>query len=209
MIDPQILVFAGVAALLTVTPGADTMLVMRNVLARGSRAGLLTTAGIAAGCFVHAILSALGVSLVLARSAMAFEVVKLAGAGYLIVLGLQSLARSRRPAEVEAPPARAPARPGSRSLVEGLLTNLLNPKVAIFYLAFLPQFIRATDTVLVKSVLLAAIHVGLGVVWLSLVSVFVGTLRGFVERRRVRRTLERVTGVVLIALGVRLALERR
>jgi RhtB (resistance to homoserine/threonine) family protein len=209
MIDPQILLFAGVAALLTVTPGADTMLVMRNVLARGSRAGLLTTAGIAAGCFVHAILSALGVSLVLARSAMAFEVVKLAGAGYLIVLGLQSLARSRRPAEVEAPSARAPARRGSRSLVEGLLTNLLNPKVAIFYLAFLPQFVRATDAVLVKSVLLAAIHVGMGVVWLSLVSVFLGRLRGFVERRRVRRALEGVTAVVLVALGVRLALERR
>lgn len=209
MIDPQILVFAGVAALLIVTPGADTMLVVRNVLARGSRAGLLTTAGIAAGCFVHAILSALGVSLVLARSAMAFEAVKLAGAGYLIFLGLQSLWRARRPAEGEAPPGPAPARRGSRSLVEGLLTNLLNPKVAIFYLAFLPQFIRATDTVLVKSLLLAAIHVGMGVVWLSLVSVFLGTLRGFVERRRVRRTLERVTGVVLIALGVRLALERR
>ena len=209
MIDPQILVFAGVAALLIVTPGADTMLVVRNVLARGARAGLLTTAGIAAGCFVHAILSALGVSLVLARSAMAFEAVKLAGAGYLIFLGLQSLWRARRPAEGEAPPGPAPARRGSRSLVEGLLTNLLNPKVAIFYLAFLPQFIRTTDTVLVKSLLLAAIHVGMGVVWLSLVSVFLGTLRGFVERRRVRRTLERVTGVVLIALGVRLALERR
>jgi RhtB (resistance to homoserine/threonine) family protein len=209
MIDPQILVFAGVAALLIVTPGADTMLVTRNVLARGSRAGLLTTAGIAAGCFVHAILSALGVSLVLARSAIAFEAVKLAGAGYLIVLGLQSLARSRRPAEVEAPPARAAARRGSRSFVEGLLTNLLNPKVAIFYLAFLPQFVRATDAVLVKSVLLAAIHVGMGVVWLSLVSVFLGRLRGFVERRRVRRALEGVTAVVLVALGVRLALERR
>lgn len=207
--DPQILVFAGVAALLIVTPGADTMLVVRNVLARGARAGLLTTAGIAAGCFVHAILSALGVSLVLARSAMAFEAVKLAGAGYLVFLGLQSLWRARRPAEGEAPPGPAPARRGSRSLVEGLLTNLLNPKVAIFYLAFLPQFIRATDTVLVKSLLLAAIHVGMGVVWLSLVSVFLGTLRGFVERRRVRQTLERVTGVVLIALGVRLALERR
>ena len=209
MIDPQILVFAGVAALLIVTPGADTMLVVRNVLARGSRAGLLTTAGIAAGCFVHAILSALGVSLVLARSVMAFEAVKLAGAGYLIFLGLQSLWRARRAAEGEAPPGPAPARRGARSLVEGFLTNLLNPKVAIFYLAFLPQFIRATDAVLVTSLLLAAIHVGMGVVWLSLVSVFLGTLRGFVERRRVRRTLERVTGVVLIALGVRLALERR
>lgn len=207
--DPQIAVFAGVAALLTITPGADTMLVMRNVLARGRRAGLLTTAGISAGIFVHATLSALGVSLVLARSAMAFEAVKLAGAAYLIVLGAQSLWRLRRPEGADAPPGPGPGRRESRSLVEGLLTNLLNPKVAIFYLAFLPQFIRVTDVVLLKSVLLAAIHVGMGVVWLSLVAVFVGTLRGFVERRRVRRALEGVSGAVLVALGMRLALERR
>ncbi len=207
--DPQLLVFVGVAALLTVTPGPDTMLVMRNVLARGRRAGLLTTAGISAGIFVHATLSALGVSLILARSALAFEVVKLAGAGYLIVLGVQSLLRLRRGDAGAVPDGPAPAGGGSRSLVEGLLTNLLNPKVAIFYLSFLPQFIRVTDAVLAKSLLLAAIHVGMGVVWLLSVSVFVGALRGLLERRRVRRMLEGVTAAVLVGLGVRLALERR
>ncbi|HKB24126.1 MAG TPA: LysE family translocator [Methylomirabilota bacterium] len=207
--DPQLLVFVGVATLLTVTPGPDTMLVMRNVLARGRRAGLLTTAGISAGIFVHATLSALGVSLILARSALAFEVVKLAGAGYLIVLGAQSLLRLRRPDAAAVPDGPAPAGGGSRSLVEGLLTNLLNPKVAIFYLSFLPQFIRVTDAVLTKSLLLAAIHVGMGVVWLLSVSVFVGALRGLLERRRVRRMLEGVTAAVLVGLGVRLALERR
>ena len=81
--------------------------------------------------------------------------------------------------------------------------------MAIFYLAFLPQFVGVTDVVFLKSVLLAAIHVGMGVVWLSLVSVFVATLRSFIERRRVRRMLEGVTGAVLVALGLRLALERR
>lgn len=209
VIDPQLLVFVGVAALLTVTPGPDTMLVMRNVLARGRRAGLLTTSGISAGIFVHATLSALGVSLILARSALAFEAVKLAGAGYLIVLGAQSLLRLRRPDAATLPDGPAPAGGGSRSLVEGLLTNLLNPKVAIFYLSFLPQFIRVTDAVLTKSLLLAAIHVGMGVVWLLSVSVFVGALRGLLERRRVRRMLEGVTAAVLVGLGVRLALERR
>ena len=209
VIDPQLLVFVGVAALLTVTPGPDTMLVMRNVLARGRRAGLLTTAGISAGIFVHATLSALGVSLILARSALAFEVVKLAGAGYLIVLGAQSLLRLRRPDSAAVPDGPATAGGGSRSLVEGVLTNLLNPKVAIFYLSFLPQFIRVTDAVLAKSLLLAAIHVGMGVVWLLSVSVFVGALRGLLERRRVRRMLEGVTAAVLVGLGVRLALERR
>lgn len=207
--DPQLLVFVGVAALLTVTPGPDTMLVMRNVLARGRRAGLLTTAGISGGIFVHATLSALGVSLILARSALAFEAVKLAGAGYLIVLGAQSLLRLWRPDSGAVPHGPAPAGGGSRSLVEGLLTNLLNPKVAIFYLSFLPQFIRVTDAVLMRSLLLAAIHVGMGVVWLLSVSIFVGALRGLLERRRVRRMLEGVTAAVLVGLGVRLALERR
>jgi RhtB (resistance to homoserine/threonine) family protein len=206
---PPLLVFVGVAALLTLTPGADTLLVMRNVLARGRRAGLLTTGGISAGIFIHATLSALGVSLLLARSAMAFEAVRLAGAGYLIFLGAQSLWRLRRREAGAASPGPGPGRPGSRSFLEGLLTNLLNPKVAIFYLAFLPQFVGVTDVVFLKSVLLAAIHVGMGVVWLSLVSVFVATLRSFIERRRVRRTLEGVTGAVLVALGLRLALERR
>src|SRR5712691_12489619 len=129
---------------------------------------------------VHATLSALGVSLILARSALAFETVKLAGAGYLIVLGAQSLLRLRRPDSAAVPDGPATAGGGSRSLVEGLLTNLLNPKVAIFYLSFLSQFIRVT-----------------------------GALRALLERRRVRRMLEGVTAAVLVGLGVRLALERR
>src|SRR5918911_3801618 len=96
MIDPQVLAFTGIAAILTVTPGADTMLVMRNVLSRGQRAGLLTTLGICSGLFFHATLSALGLSFILVRSAAVFEVVKLVGACYLIFLGGQSLWRALR-----------------------------------------------------------------------------------------------------------------
>lgn len=103
-IDPQILAFAATAALLTITPGADTMLVIRNVMARGPRAGLLTTVGTCYGLFIHATLSALGLSLILVRSATAFEVVKMIGAGYLVWLGVQSLRPVfRRPLrEIEA-----------------------------------------------------------------------------------------------------------
>src|SRR5256885_11195168 len=128
MTDAPLLVFVGVAALLTLTPGADTLLVMRNVLARGRREGLLTTGGISAGIFIHATLSALGVSLLLARSAMAFEAVRLAGAGYLIFLGAQSLWRLRRPEAGASTPSPGPARPASRSSVERLVTDLLNPQ---------------------------------------------------------------------------------
>lgn len=213
MVDNQVLTFAGIAAILTLTPGADTMLVMRSVFARGQRAGLLTTLGICSGLFFHATLSALGLSLILVRSAAAFEAVKLVGACYLIYLGGQSLWRAFRPsARALSPDGGAVARQKKewwRSFLEGLLTNVLNPKVAIFYLAFLPQFISPGDPVLAKSLLLAGIHAMLGVVWLSLVTMFLGRVRALLARPRVQRPIEAAAGAVLIAFGVRLAMERR
>lgn len=214
MVDHQVIAFAGIAALLTVTPGADTMLVLRNVLARGPRAGLLTTLGICSGLFFHASLSAVGLSFILLRSAAAFEAVKLAGACYLVFLGAQSLWRALRggaaaPAVEDRPASQPPRRERWRSFAEGLLTNVLNPKVAIFYIAFLPQFISPGDAVLAKSALLATIHAAQGVVWLSAVTLFVGRVRAFLTRPRVRRAVEATAGAVLIAFGARLALERR
>ncbi len=206
--------FVVVATLLAVTPGPDTLLVVRNVLGRGRGAGLATIAGIAVGCFVHGTLSAIGVSLILVRSAEAFEALKLGGAAYLIVLGLQSIRRWWRggdgPPGVDADPTAGTRRPRTlRSFGEGLLTNVLNPKVGIFYLAFLPQFIGPGDPVFARWLLLGALHVGIGVVWLSLLSLSLGRIRPLVESRRWRARLEGVSGAVLIALGVRLAAERR
>ena len=212
MIDPQVLAFTGIAAILTVTPAADTMLVMRNVLSRGQRAGLLTTLGICCGLFFHAALSALGLSFILLRSAAAFEAVKLAGACYLMFLGGQTLWRAwRHGAKTLSGDGGIPTKRRAgrlRSFTEGLLTNVLNPKVAIFYLAFLPQFIGSGDPVLAKSVVLACIHAALGVVWLSLVTIFIERMRAFLTRPRVRRVVETMTGAVLIAFGARLAMER-
>lgn len=205
--DASLVAFTAVAALVVLTPGADTLLVVRNVLGRGRRAGLATTAGIVAGCFVHATLSVLGLSAILVRSAAVFEVVRLAGAAYLVWLGLRSLAGAWRPAADAAAPV--PAAGARRSFVEGALSNVLNPKVAIFYLALLPQFIGPGDPVLARSMLLAAIHVGLGLVWLSLVSFGLASLGRVLTAARLRRRLEALTGVVLVGLGVRLALERR
>jgi threonine/homoserine/homoserine lactone efflux protein len=213
--DSQLWAFVIVATFLAVTPGADTLLVVRNVLTRGRTAGLATTGGIAAGCFVHAALSAIGVSLILVRSAEAFEAVKLGGAAYLVVLGVQSVRRWLRADDGPPGPeaARAAGGPGPsrrlRSFLEGLMTNVLNPKVAIFDLAFLPQFIGPGDPVLARSLLLGGLHVGIGVVWLSLLSFGLGRIRPLVESRRWRARLEGASGVVLIALGVRLAAERR
>ena len=213
MIDAQILTFTGLAALLTISPGADTMLVIRSVLARGRGAGIMTTFGICCGLFVHASLSAAGLSLILVNSALAFEALKLAGAAYLIFLGFQSLrqlaaAKTDDDALVrgEAKNAHKSAR---RAFMEGMLNNVLNPKPAVFYLAFLPQFINPGDPVLAKSLLLAGIHFVMGIVWLSAVSVFLGRLKDLLVGGTFRRWLEATSGAVLIGLGVRLALEKR
>ncbi len=207
MLDARVLAFAGIAALVTVTPGSDTMLVIRSALVRGRRAGLLTVLGVCAGVFVHATASALGLSAVLVRSARAFDLVKTAGAVYLVFLGIQAIRSALRADPTAARPvALLDAR---RAFVEGLLNNVLNPKVAVFYLAFLPQFIAAGDPVLPRSILLAGIHFAEAAVWLTLVASFVARVRGALGRPRVRRALEGVTGLVLIGFGVKLAAARR
>src|SRR6266478_7834461 len=194
MIDNQVLAFTGIAAILTLTPGADTMLVMRSVFARGRRAGLLTSLGICSGLFFHATLSALGLSLILVRSATAFEIVKLVGAVYLIYLGGQSLWQAFRQGARKLSTGEGTVNKQKKewwqSFLEGLLTNVFNPKVAIFYLAFLPQFISPSDPVLAKSLLLAGIHFMLGLAWLSLVATFLARVRAFLIRPRVQRTIE-------------------
>jgi RhtB (resistance to homoserine/threonine) family protein len=208
--DPQILGFAVVAALLTVTPGADTLLVIRNVIARGRGAGIMTTFGICTGLFMHATLSAVGLSVILLRSATVFEAVRLCGAAYLVYLGGQSIRAGigtrRRNDQAQQPRGRSQWR--RHSALEGFLTNILNPKVAIFYIALLPQFIDPGDPVLAKSLLLAAIHWLEGIVWLTAVSLFVGTMREWIMKGRVRRAIEMTSGGIMIGLGLRLAMER-
>jgi RhtB (resistance to homoserine/threonine) family protein len=209
LLDPQVLAFALVAAVVTVTPGADTMLVVRNALRGGRRDGVLTALGIGSGLYVHALLSAIGVSVLLAQSAEAFLALRVAGAAYLAWLGLQSLRAGIRGAPPgDVPGAARAAVPAARCFREGILTNLLNPKVIVFYLALLPQFLSPGDPVLAKSLLLAAIHCVEGLAWLSIVAWAVDRSRRFFRRPALRRILDSVCGTVLVALGAKLALER-
>ena len=212
MVDSQVLAFTLAAAALTMAPGADTMLVVRNVLRGGRRDGIVTTFGICSGLFVHATLSALGVSMLLLHSATALHLVKLAGACYLVWLGLQSLRRvvhmppSYDSLEaMELPRRRAP----QQCFLEGWLSNVLNPKTAVFYLAFLPQFIGPTEPVLTKSLLLAGIHYVEGIVWLVALSILLDHTRRFLLKSVVRRWLDGLCGIVLVGFGARLALERQ
>lgn len=241
-LDPLLVAYVGVVAVLTVTPGPDMALVAKHAWTRGRRGALLATLGISTGLLVHAVASSAGLSVILAQSATAFTWVKAAGAAYLVYLGARTLhdswrgrgRRARDPAadaedrdgsgDARAPdggagagtgtgeaPARAPGDDGPLAAYgEGLVTNVLNPKVAVFYLAFLPQFIRPTDPVLLRALLLAGIHVGLGLLWLPLYAHGLVALRDRVadKRGRLQRWLERVTGGVLVALGAKLLLER-
>jgi RhtB (resistance to homoserine/threonine) family protein len=208
--DPQLLAFAVVAAVVTVIPGADMALVARSVLTRGRRAGYVTSLGVCTGLWVHAVASALGLSTLLMTSATLFSVVKLAGALYVVSLGVLSVRRALGPHAVQpAVAAAVTARDARRAFVQGLLSNLLNPKVALFYLTLLPQFIRPGDPVLARSLLLAGVHVAIGLAWLVLYAYFLGRLSAVLRRPRVQRLLEGVTGVLLIGIGGRLAWERR
>jgi threonine/homoserine/homoserine lactone efflux protein len=212
--DPRLFAFVGVAALLTILPGADMALVTRNVLALGRRRTMLTILGICAGCVIHATASALGISAILATSATAYNVVKTIGAAYLVWIGIQSIRGAARPAPDPAKGsggrAAAPASTGNLgAFLQGFLTNVLNPKVAIFYLTFLPQFISPGEPVLTRSLMLASIHIALGLVWLTAYAWFIDRLGAVLTRPTVKAWLERVTGGMLVALGARLAWERR
>ena len=199
MIDGQLLAFAGVALVISLSPGPDMALVLRNTLRGGRAAGFRTVGGIAVGLLVWATMSALGVAAILAASATVFAVLKLAGAAYLVYLGVQSLRSLRRGDEPNELP-----KPSGSPFRQGLVTNLLNPKLAVLFTTLLPQFISPDDPA-AMSALLAAIFLAIGLTWLVVYTLIVEVVA---RSRRFRVVTEAVTGVVLIALGARLALER-
>jgi threonine/homoserine/homoserine lactone efflux protein len=211
-----VLAFALVAALLTVTPGIDTALVIRSTLSRGRSAGLRTSAGVCTGVMTWGLLSAVGVSAVLTASRVAYDVLRVAGAAYLLFLGVRTLLDSRRSREGAGPvgaagdevDAKVASQRRGAGFRTGMVTNLLNPKVGVFYVTLLPQFIPAGVPVLPASLLLAGIHAVEGIVWLTLVTLAVSRARAVMRRASVRRWLERTTGAVLIGFGARVALER-
>jgi threonine/homoserine/homoserine lactone efflux protein len=203
----RLLGFAGVCVLLTFVPGVDTAMVTRSALARGTRAGVHTALGAASGLFVHAAAVALGVSALLARSAAGFEVLRLCGACYLVVLGVLTLRGAGRGRDPDGEPGR---RPRLGPFAQGLLTNLTNPKAALLFLTLLPQFLSSSSSgrALPLALALATIPATCSFTGLSLYALGLGRLRPLLQRPRVRRLQERVVGGVLVGLGARLAAER-
>ena len=198
----QLLPFVGAAILIALTPGADTALVVRNALVAGAPAARRTALGSSAGLLVWGAASACGVAAVLNASAELFTAVKLAGAVYLVWLGLQAIRHAGAHEAAESARSGSPFR-------QGLLCNLLNPKAGIFFTALLPQFVSRQDPALLVSLLMTAIAAAASLAWLSVYATVVPRAGDVLRRPRVRRALDRATGAVLIGLGVRLALTRR
>lgn len=214
LLDPNILLaYLAAATALTLSPGPDTLFVLASSASGGARAGIAATLGIAAGCLFHATMAALGVSALIAASPAAFDALRIAGALYLLWIGAKALRDFYLGLRGEG---HAPTATGEttswRAFRQGALTNALNPKVGIFYVAFLPQFVAPNlGHVPVQIVLLAAIHVLLGIVWLGTLSIATGaTAQAFARNKRVRAWLDGAAGAVYIALAWRMfVMERR
>lgn len=205
--EQSLIAFLLAAGLLTVAPGLDTALVLRTAAVEGAQRALLAALGICLGCLAWGAVVAAGMGALLAASELAYTLLRYAGAAYLLWLGVK-LIGSKRTSFGDA--GDAPASAGGRFtwLGRGLLTNVLNPKVGVFYVSFLPQFVPAGADVANFSLLLAAIHALLGLLWFALLIVATRPIARMLRRPATLQWLDRVTGAVFMLFAGRLALSR-
>ena len=205
----QLVALGGVILLAAMSPGPDFAIVTRNAMISGRRAGMACGVGIAVGVFAWAVVTALGIAGLLAASAVAFTAVKLVGATYLVFLGIRALLAARR-GDYDGNNDGVPHIPGARAtgtlaaFRQGLVTNLLNPKVAVFFVALLPQFLPTSATA-VDHLLLAVVAAGVTLIWFTVLAGVVSALRRLLTTNRVRRAIDAVMGTLLVGLGIRLA----
>ncbi|MFC4335471.1 LysE family translocator [Salininema proteolyticum] len=200
--------FALVAGLITIMPGVDTALVLRSAVSKGSRFAFSAALGIQVGCLVWGAAAAVGASALLAASQTAYRAMTFAGAAYLVFLGAKFIKQSfsRELGDADAPPL---AESSWRAFGTGLLTNILNPKIGVFYLAAIPQFIPDGTNPLAMGLLLALVHDVIGILWLGLIILATAFAAKWMRAPKVRRVTDRVTGVALIGFGAKLALDHR
>ncbi len=207
MIDAALLAFVGVSILLAITPGPDMAVVTKNALAHGRRGVFLTTAGIAVALVLWVTATAVGLSALLRASANLLFGLKLVGAAYLAYLGVRTLLESRRPPAdllAQAPPAAA----AHTVFRQGFFSAITNPKLGVFFVTFLPQFVLPGQPVLPRLLELGIVFAVIGFVWMNVYGLSVTRLRALITAPRVRQWMQRATGAVLLGFGARLALER-
>jgi RhtB (resistance to homoserine/threonine) family protein len=198
--------FVLVCLLGAMAPGPDFVVVTRSAILGGRKAGIAAGLGIALGVFVWVVAIALGVAAILTASAVAFTVVKLIGAAYLIFLGIKAWLAVRRGDYSEIEEKAAPTVSPRVAFRHGLLTNLLNPKVAVFFLALLPQFLPHTAST-AQTLQLAVLATTVTIVWFFVLAALVGSLRRFFTAAKVRRAMDAVMGTLLVGLGIRVAVQ--
>jgi threonine/homoserine/homoserine lactone efflux protein len=204
-ITQALLAFIAAATVLTITPGLDTAIVLRSAAAGGPRPAVFAGIGICLGCLIWGAAASVGLGALLAASELAFTALKWAGAAYLCYLGLKLILRPRERFDLDGAAAGLDA---WSSLRQGFLTNILNPKVGVFYITFLPQFIPRGVDVVPFSLLLAGIHVALSLVWFAALIAVTAPLGRLLRRPRAVKAMDRLTGGVFLAFGARLALSR-
>jgi threonine/homoserine/homoserine lactone efflux protein len=202
--------FLALSALLAVAPGPDTAISTRNALVGGRRAGLFTILGVSVGLAVWTLATGAGVAALLRASEPAFVALKLAGAIYLAVLGAQAILAALRKSGGNAAPRFAPRAVATRTAFrQGLLTNLGNPKIAVFFTSFLPQFTPAHHASFTALVVLGLLFCLVGLTWLTVYVLAISRIGDFLRRPRPRRVIDAFTGIVLVGFGIRLATEHR
>jgi threonine/homoserine/homoserine lactone efflux protein len=209
---PSLAGFLVVAVAVIVTPGPDTALTIRNTLLAGRRSGVFTAVGVAAGQTSWSVATSAGIAALLVASEPVFRGVRYAGAAYLAFLGIQALRAAARRGGDNAgamPAAVAPALSPRVALRQGLVSNLINPKMIAFFPALLPQFVPQGQGAFIVLLLLGLLFSSMTLVWLTAYVFVVAKAGDLLRRGRIRRLLEATTGVVLIALGLRLATESR
>ena len=204
-----VLTFALLAGALTVTPGLDTALVLRAALTQTRREAAATGAGIVAGLFVWGAAAAVGVSALLTASELAFDVLRFAGAAYLLLVGVRLLLRALQPRPDGDPTPGAVRGSAWRAGRLGLVTNLLNPKVGVFYVALLPQFVPSGSDPLAVGLLLAGVHAAISLLWFAGLIALAAAAGRWLQRPSTRRGIDGVTGTALVGFGVRLAFSGR
>ena len=204
-------VFVGVAAIVILLPGPDTVVVTKNLLLHGRRTAIGTSFGVGAGLSMWTLAAALGIASLLRASAVAFTVLKLVGAVYLIWIGVQAIRSAGHLVTGGDPAGTEPARRAgvAHGFRQGMLSDLANPKIGIFFTSLLPQFVNPGHAVLVPFLALGAIFVAMTIAWLVAYCLLAARAIDAFTNRRVRLVMDRITGVVLIGLGLRLAAEHR
>ncbi|MCP8967757.1 LysE family translocator [Ectobacillus ponti] len=198
--------FIAMAMLLIILPGPDTALVTQNTLTHSRKGGFRTALGISTGILIHTLAAVLGISAIIVKSAVLFSIFKYAGAVYLIYLGCMSLWSTRKKGATreEAPPYK-----GKSGFQQGFLTNLLNPKVAVFFLTFLPQFLDGGSNTFLQLLMMGLTYGVLTFAWFLMYIYLVDRINAWMKKPSTQQWIGGVSGLVLIGFGVKLVLEKR